>query len=421
MLTEHYKFLIKVKKVLLISDYDRLAADLNITLNELNYESSLITTRSLEPNFTRYYNLSKFSNRVTWFLNAFRSFIFRKILFRVKNSSYFQDISENSNYFPLSRFTKISPYKPDYIIILFDYRAITYKTIRCIQNWSNAKILWLMVDMKPFTGGCSYSQGCELYKTDCKSCPAIGNVFFKNFSKKQLEYKKSILKDMQITFVAGSTFQYNQAKSSKLLLGQNVHNINFPVNTNIFSCQDKQIAKSKLGINTNKIVIMFGSTKVDEPRKGYKFIIQSIRKLAEYKNDILLLIVGNNTKNLFDELNIETINLGYVSLEKLSLAYQAADLFLCPTIEDSGPTMVTQSLMCGTPVVAFEMGVSIDLIQHKKNGYLSKLADSDDFLNGILFMLNYIPNNKNNISIECTERVKTLDFKNFVKSIMCLN
>ncbi len=413
--------LINMKKVLLISTYDRLAADLNKALNESNYDSSLITTSFVEDDASSIFNLSRFNNRTTWFLNAVRSFIFRKLIFKTKNNSYFQDISESSSYFSFNRFVRIAPFIPDYIIILFDYRAITYRTLFELEKWSNAKIIWLMVDMKPFTGGCSYSQGCEFYKIDCKNCPAIENSFFRDFSNKQLEFKINTLKNINISYVAGSEYQYKQAKNSRLLSNKNIYKFNFPVNTNIFRYLEKNKAKDMLNISTNKIVIMFGSTKVDEPRKGFKYIIDSVKKISQYNKDVFLLIVGNNNKELFDEINIDKMNLGFVNLEKLAQAYQAADLFLCPTTEDSGPTMVTQSLMCGTPVVAFEMGVSLDLIKHKKNGYLSKLYDGEDFLKGIKYMLDYIPGNSSNIIDECLRPVSNLDFNRFVNKIMNLN
>ena len=46
-----------------------------------------------------------------------------------------------------------------------------------------------------------------------------------------------------------------------------------------------------------------------------------------------------------------------------------------------------ESLSCGTPVVAFNVGGMKDLILHKKNGYLALEDNFDDFYDGIKLFL----------------------------------
>jgi glycosyltransferase involved in cell wall biosynthesis len=71
----------------------------------------------------------------------------------------------------------------------------------------------------------------------------------------------------------------------------------------------------------------------------------------------------------------------------IASAYKAADVFICPSIEDSGPMMINQSLMCGTPVVSFEMGVAFDLVITGETGYRVKLKDTNDMAKGIMNIL----------------------------------
>jgi glycosyltransferase involved in cell wall biosynthesis len=47
-----------------------------------------------------------------------------------------------------------------------------------------------------------------------------------------------------------------------------------------------------------------------------------------------------------------------------------------------------ESLACGTPVVAFNVGGNSDMMEHLKNGYLAKPFDTDDLRNGIEWVLN---------------------------------
>jgi glycosyltransferase involved in cell wall biosynthesis len=87
----------------------------------------------------------------------------------------------------------------------------------------------------------------------------------------------------------------------------------------------------------------------------------------------------------------------------IASAYQAADVYVCPSIEDSGPMMINQSIMCGTPVVSFEMGVALDLVVTGKTGYRAKLKDTGDMAKGILDILTLDEDNYKIMSVNCRE------------------
>src|SRR6185369_3592800 len=71
----------------------------------------------------------------------------------------------------------------------------------------------------------------------------------------------------------------------------------------------------------------------------------------------------------------------------LALAYQAADVFVCPSVEEAGPMMIPEAMLCGLPVAAFETGGAPDIIKHRQTGYLATLGDSGDLTKGIHFLL----------------------------------
>jgi glycosyltransferase involved in cell wall biosynthesis len=51
------------------------------------------------------------------------------------------------------------------------------------------------------------------------------------------------------------------------------------------------------------------------------------------------------------------------------------------------PNTVVESLACGTPAVAFDIGGMPDMIEHQINGYLAKLFDTSDLAAGIDWVL----------------------------------
>ena len=64
-----------------------------------------------------------------------------------------------------------------------------------------------------------------------------------------------------------------------------------------------------------------------------------------------------------------------------------------------------ESLACGTPVVAFNTGGIPEMIEHKKNGYLSEYKSVADLEKGIKFILNH--ENPNLLSENAVKKVDT--------------
>ena len=68
--------------------------------------------------------------------------------------------------------------------------------------------------------------------------------------------------------------------------------------------------------------------------------------------------------------------------------YSAVSVTALPSLEENLSNIIMESLACGTPVVAFDIGGNSDLITHKVNGYLATPFDVKDFAQGIDWILN---------------------------------
>jgi glycosyltransferase involved in cell wall biosynthesis len=71
----------------------------------------------------------------------------------------------------------------------------------------------------------------------------------------------------------------------------------------------------------------------------------------------------------------------------LALAYSAADVFVCPSRQESFSNTVLESLACGTPVVGFAVGGIPDMVEHEVNGYLARPHEPEDLAKGISLLL----------------------------------
>jgi glycosyltransferase involved in cell wall biosynthesis len=81
-------------------------------------------------------------------------------------------------------------------------------------------------------------------------------------------------------------------------------------------------------------------------------------------------------------------SIGYLTTEEeLSFAYSAADVFVLPSLAENLPNTIAESLLCGTPVVAFNTGGVPEMI-NEGNGISVPLKDSDSLALAIDKVLN---------------------------------
>lgn len=328
------------------------------------------------------------------------------------NNYYFFQLKEQKLLYKTKTLLKKAKVKPEVIIILFAKKFINVKNIYELYKETHAKVFWLMFDMAPFTGGCHYAWDCEGYKNSCGNCPGLYSSDPFDITHENLIYKKKFLDQTNIQVLAGSEWQYRQAKMSILFSNKLIHKMLLSIDSSIFKPVSKEKLRMEMKIQTNKKIIFFGAVGLSDTRKGMYYLIESLNKLKEILkstnsdlgNNILLLVAGKGFDALVDLLPFESKYLGYLNNNYgIASAYQVADIFLCPSIEDSGPMMINQSIMSGTPVVSFEMGVAIDLIINGETGYRARIKDSIDMAQGIFNILNLNSDDYNRLSMRCRE------------------
>ncbi|MEN8119673.1 MAG: glycosyltransferase family 4 protein [Bacteroidota bacterium] len=257
----------------------------------------------------------------------------------------------------------------------------------------NKPIVWTLHDMWAFTGGCHYSGDCENYKVNCGNCPFIKKPSEKDLSYKILKKKKAILKGANIIFVTCSHWLKEKAKESSLLEGFKVVSIPNPIDQKQFYPMDKKRVREKLSLPNNKKLILFAAANVSDKRKGLSYLLKALGLMVKNNSksvDIEIVTFGKSDDAVFNNLPFEIHNLGVLSeVKKIAEAYNAADLFVLPSLEDNLPNTIMESLACGTPVLAFKTGGIPEMIEHKKNGYLADYKSAADLKKGLDFILNH--------------------------------
>ncbi len=254
----------------------------------------------------------------------------------------------------------------------------------------NKKIVWTLHDMWAFTGGCHYNEGCRKFEVGCNDCPQLRNLPIKDFSTSIFNLKNQLFINSNFTVNALSSWIGNESKKSPFFKNKNIVNIKNCIDTKIFKNYNQELVRKELNISIDKQIILFVSMNIDDERKGYQYLNESLQILIKQKNinqnNIELLAIGRSFSEHQMPFNLTTIS----RIEDQTLMakyYSAADVLVVPSIQDNLPNTIAEALCCGTPVVAFNIGGIPDMLNHTKNGYIAIEKNSYDLAKGIEFIL----------------------------------
>ena len=262
---------------------------------------------------------------------------------------------------------------------------LSLKNIRKILA-TGKPVVWTMHDIWPATAICHYTRGCEAYHTECRHCPLLPGPI--DLANKVWKRKQRMLEGQCGTYVACSKWLSDEARKSALLKGQVVTNIPNPIDTRVFRPQDKQLARQSLGLPTDKRIILFVSQRVTDPRKGMSYFVDAVRKLVEQypemKDTVGVAILGGHAEEVASQLALPSYPLGYISNpQHIVQVYNAANVFVLPSLEDNLPNTLMESMACGVPCVSFRIGGIPEMIDHQTNGYVAEPCNAADLARGI--------------------------------------
>ena len=230
------------------------------------------------------------------------------------------------------------------------------------------KVVWTIHDTWPFTGGCMYFRDCKNWKNNqCKNCFEDKDLIFarrKNTFNNFIQKKKSFL-DKDIHFVCPSKWMEENLEFSFLHNEDSMIIYNGIDNGTFKFLNKKNELKKKYGLENR--VLMFSAGSIKNPYKGWRYIEEALLKLKE-KEKYTVLLVGNNSE-VVNTFSINFLSFGFVK-DKILLneLYNTADVFIIPSTQDNFPTVVLESMMAGTPVIAFKTGGIPEEIGHNEGG-----------------------------------------------------
>lgn len=254
----------------------------------------------------------------------------------------------------------------------------------------NAPIVWTLHDMWAFTGGCHYAGDCNSYQKHCGNCPQLKQPSPNDLSQHIHQHKQDALNNLSLTVICPSQWLANCARDSSLLRGQDIRVIPNGIDTTAFKPLETKTARDAFNLPHHKKLVLFGAFGgTSDPRKGFDYLRDALRRLPN--DDIELVVFGAERPQALD-VDLPVHQVGRLSdTVSMALLYSACDVFVLPSVQDNLPNTILEALACGTACVAFDVGGLPDMIQHQQNGYLARLGDLDDLVQGIQWAVSEVP------------------------------
>ncbi|MDL2212488.1 glycosyltransferase [Bacteroides sp. OttesenSCG-928-D19] len=272
---------------------------------------------------------------------------------------------------------------------------LSLKGIRKILE-SGKPVVWTLHDMWPLTGICHHARTCENYKTECKHCQFLKSAGKRDLSTRTFLKKKKIYSDFQnnIRFVAVSHWQRNRLETSALLGNRIINVIPNALLTGSFNKYNRQACRRELNLPSNKYILAFGASRMDDSIKGFPHLVAAIRHLnakGVIKFDNIHLVLFGRVKNetaFFASIPVEYTWFGTVNdTRMLSKLYSAADVFAMPSLYETFGQTLIESMACGCVPIAFDNSGPAEIIDHLHNGYVAEFLSVEDLANGINWIL----------------------------------
>lgn len=232
-------------------------------------------------------------------------------------------------------------------------------------------VVWTLHDMWPFTGGCHYSGDCLQYRESCQRCPKVKDVLGAPAITSWVHRRKrNDWGQQRLHAITPSAWMREIALSSSLFSEGEVRHIRNCLDPRIFNGRSREQMRSTLGLLSDNKAILFSSAH--QPRKGALIIPDIIKHLraAASGSKWQFLFMGGLPPTLKPGHGITQLP-PTTDEARVASYYAASDVYALPSLEDNLPNTVSESLSCGTPVVAFPTGGIVEMIRYGQNGALS--------------------------------------------------
>ena len=244
-------------------------------------------------------------------------------------------------------------------------------------------VVWTVHDCWLYTGHCFHyaSVGCDKWKTQCDDCPqkrAFPTSWLLDRSKQNfLDKKRSFTSLKDLTIVTVSKWMRGEMFHS-FLKDCNYQVIHNGIDLDVFDVQaDDKAIREKYNLGNKHIILGLASIWCKE--KGWDDFV----KMSEMLNEDEVIVMVGVTEDQQSRLPANIVAIRRTeNVRQLAELYSAAVAFVNPTWQDNYPTVNLEAIACGTPVVTYRTGGSVEAVT-ENTGYVVEQGDVKGLLDAV--------------------------------------
>jgi glycosyltransferase involved in cell wall biosynthesis len=240
-------------------------------------------------------------------------------------------------------------------------------------------IVWTLHDMWPLTGYCCHAMGCTRFADGCQGeclqwgqwgAAAIPPV--RGWRRRQQFFVRNA---RRLALACPSRWMAAQA-TQRFGGAIRVECIPNSVPVDVFQpMASKATVRQCLGLPVEGRILLTGAQWAGNPLKGSALLAAALADLpADVRRRCTVVAFGERLPS--DTLPTDWRLAGVIRDERLlNLYYNAADAYVLPTLVDTLPNTLLESLAAGTPCVAFDTGGCGEAVRDGETGFLARYKD----------------------------------------------
>ena len=285
---------------------------------------------------------------------------------------------------------------------------LNYKVLFDYLSKTDIPVVWTVHDCWLYTGHCYHyaSVGCEKWKTHCENCPqkrAFPTSLWIDRSRQNFADKRDAFTSLKnLTIVTVSEWMKGEMSHS-FLRECNFKVIHNGIDLDVFDVQpDDKAVREKYGLGEKKIIL--GLASIWSKEKGWDDFV----KMSEMLSDDEVIVMVGVTEKQQEQLPKGVVGIRRTeNVRQLAELYSAATAFVNPTWQDNYPTVNLEAIACGTPVVTYRTGGSVEAVT-EDTGYVVEQGD-------VAGLLKAVRDIKNNGKEQYTAKCRAYALVNFRK------
>jgi glycosyltransferase involved in cell wall biosynthesis len=249
------------------------------------------------------------------------------------------------------------------------------EAVREIGHALDARVALWQVDMAHATGGCHSNLGCQKYQTGCGACPLLSSSDPQDISFVQAARRAQLWKELDVAVLAPSGWSARQAKESFTLGGRELRTFPIPLDLAVLRPADMLSARQALGLPVEGRIVLVRALDPGLVYKGFGLFLGALKQLDDQGVALHVAVIGDRGFLPGGFRHVTFTELGPQRGDAaLARAYQAADFFVSPSTNETGPMMAGEAMACGRPLIAYPIGIAPDLVDQGRNGTLVEPA-----------------------------------------------